>query len=44
MDIDSFTSIYPEYKDNLRNYMIAAGVVLEKLDIKKHMLAFRYDN
>lgn len=41
MDIDSFTSIYPEYKGNLRNYMIAAGEyeALEKLDIKQHMLA-----
>ena len=41
MDIDSFSSNYPEYKDNLRNYMIAAGEfdVLEKLDIKQHMLA-----
>jgi len=41
MDIDSFTSIYPEYKDNLRNYMVAAGEfdALEKLDIKQHMLA-----
>ena len=41
MDIDSFTSIYPEYKDNLRDFMVAAGEyeVLEKLDIKQHMLA-----
>lgn len=41
MDIESFTSIYPEYKDNLRNYMVAAGEyeVLEKLDIKQYMLA-----
>lgn len=41
MDIDSFTSIYPEYKGTLRNYMIAAGEyeALEKLDIKQHMLA-----
>lgn len=41
MDIDSFSSIYPEYKDNLRNYIVAAGEyeVLEKLDIKQHMLA-----
>ena len=41
MDIDSFTINYPEYKDNIRNYMIAAGEyeVLEKLDIKQHMLA-----
>ncbi|MFH7010824.1 hypothetical protein ACHRV5_03075 [Flavobacterium sp. FlaQc-52] len=41
MDIASFTSIYPEYKENLRNYIIAAGEyeVLEKLDIKQHMLA-----
>ncbi len=41
MDINTFNSNYPEYKDNLRNYMVAAGEfdVLEKLDIKQHMLA-----
>lgn len=41
MDVDTFTINYPEYKDNLRNYMIAAGEyeVLEKLDVKQHMLA-----
>ncbi|MFC4818101.1 hypothetical protein [Flavobacterium sp. GCM10023249] len=41
IDVDTFNSNYPEYKDNLRNYMVAAGEfdVLEKLDIKQHMLA-----
>jgi hypothetical protein len=41
MDVDTFTINYPEYKDNLRNYMVAAGEyeVLEKLDVNQHMLA-----
>lgn len=41
MTRDTFNSNYPEYKDNLRNYLVAAGEfdVLEKLDIKQHMLA-----
>ena len=41
MDVDTFLINYPEYKDNLRNYMVAAGEyeVLEKLDVNQHMLA-----
>jgi hypothetical protein len=41
MDVDTFIINYPEYKDNLRNYMVAAGEyeVLEKLDVNQHMLA-----
>ena len=41
MDVDTVLINYPEYKDNLRNYMVAAGEyeVLEKLDVNQHMLA-----
>ena len=41
MDIETFTINHPEYKDNLKYYMVAAGEyeVLEKLDVKQHMLA-----